>query len=291
MRVVFDLYRFFSGEKVSSLRLLLYVLLGLVLSGSFVPGLFAMDLLFVLGGVLFASALNDYYDFRLLGEHNVVGSLVAGAGDARSAALLPVLLPLLLPVSLSLPMLRAGASKGSMLMLSSSFVLSVLYCAPPARLKGRKVLGILAPPLGIYLLFLQAVCLVGPPGTNSLLACASVFLFSWHVDFLHLADDSRSANEIERIPWDGAMAAARAVCVLGILLSAGLLPFGTFGLVPLFCWTARAVVVWNISPEQLKTERRNVLSRIYCIEEFAAYTVLAFLEDFLLYVEPTHLLM
>ena len=70
MNDLFAIYRVFSRQKVGSLRLMLYVILGFAFSAKCKPAIFALDALFVLGGVLFAGALNDYYDHRKLGENN-----------------------------------------------------------------------------------------------------------------------------------------------------------------------------------------------------------------------------
>ena len=241
MRDRINLYRFVTREKVSSLRLLLYVLLGLALSGTWHPLLFTFDLLFVFGGILFASLLNDYFDYKLLGEKNVIGKLILAGKITEKQIFLRIWLPCILPFSLFFPMLQAGASPIAMTMLSISFFLSLFYCSPPLRLKNKVFFGIITPPIGIYLLFLQAVLLVKMPSFIQWMLCIMVFLFSWYLDFIHLADDSVQKNELAKLSGETALEAAKAIGIFGIICSLIILPFNPIGYAPLIFWVTRMI--------------------------------------------------
>ena len=184
-------------------------------------------------------------------------------------------LPCILPFSLFLPMLNAGASPLAMGMLALSFFLSLFYCSPPLRLKKRAFFGIITPPIGIYLLFLQAVLLVKTPTLIQWIICGMVFLFSWYLDFIHLANDSVSKNEITKISGYTAIETAKAIGVFGVICSIAIISISNLGFAPLVFWIFRLLIIWNMKPEQLTKLRKSLFSRVYCIEEFAIYAFFA----------------
>lgn len=275
MTELLQLYRFISREKVSSMRLMLYVILGLTISGNWHPLLFTFDLLFVFGGILFASLLNDFYDFKFQGEENSIGKMVASEKISSKQIRLMIWLPCILPFGLFYPMLKLGAQPIAMGMLSVSFFLSLFYCAPPLRLKKRKIFGIITPPFGIYLLFLQAVFLIHFPGLLQLIICGLVFLFSWYLDFIHLANDAVCKHETIKVSGKTALETAKAIGFFAIICSIAIIPLNNLGFVPLIFWIARLIKIWNIKPEALTAARNNLFSRIYCIEEFTIYAIFA----------------
>lgn len=275
MSEIINLYRLFTREKVSSMRLLLYVILGLTFAGSLHITLFICDLIFVFGGILFASLLNDYFDFKLLGEANIIGKLISNGKVSEKKAFLLIWLPCILPFGLFFPMLQLGASPIAMTMLIVSFFLSLFYCAPPLRLKNKAFFGLVTPPIGIYLLFFQAVILLKIPGRITLIICALVFIFSWYLEFIHLADDAVRKNELTKISGGTAMEAAKAIGISAIIFSIVILPISSIGYVALFYWIIRMIVIWQKDPQDIKKLRSSLFSRIYCIEEFAVYAIWA----------------
>ncbi len=257
------------------MRLILYVFLGLAVSGNWSPLLYVYDLIFVFGGILFASILNDYYDFKLQGEANSIGKMISSGNISEKTIPFMILLPCLLPFCLFFPMLKTGANPLAMWMLVFSFFLSLFYCAPPLRLKQRVFFGIITPPIGIYLLFLQAVLLVKQPGLIQWIICGMVFLFSWYLDFIHLANDSVSKNEIAKVSGYTAMETAKAIGIFGIICSIGIIPITNIGFVSLIFWIFRLIKIWNLKPVKLTNLRKSLFSRVYCIEEFAVYAIFA----------------
>jgi hypothetical protein len=163
-------------------------------------------------------------------------------------------------------------------MLIVSFLLSLFYCSPPLRLKKRKFFGIITPPIGIYLLFLQAVILLKMPNMIQWIICGMVFLFSWYLDFIHLANDSVCKNEIAKISGLTAMETAKAISIFAIICSFAILPITFLGFAPLIFWSIRLFKIWKTKPKELSALRKSLWSRIYCIEEFAVYAVFAVLQ-------------
>jgi hypothetical protein len=262
-------YRVFSGRKVGSARLLFYPLAGFCLNRSFQPWLFAADLALVFSGILFATALNDYYDHKLENERNALGESLGDDASASAAKLkLLIAVPLILPFSILYPLWKLGAPPASIAALFASLALGILYCAPPFRWKGKKLLGILAPPLGLYLIFLQAAILSGPLDALGIAYAILLLAFAWHLEFLHLADDATKKNEIPRMSAEKAMRAAAAVSAGAAVAGAALTALSPLFAIPAFFWCVRRFAVKRAKENGVGKPRLSPFSRIYCVEEF-----------------------
>lgn len=278
MEVLFRLYRVFTREKVSSLRLMLYVFLGYALSERWTPLVFLVDAFIVLGGILFASLLNDFYDYVLLGENNEAASLAKKKILTKKQLLFMAWCPWLFSLILFFALAFMKVSLISLFLLWASFLLSWAYSAPPARLKEKKLLGLIAPPIGIFMLFFQAICLGGFPDSQKLMISALVFVYTWHLDFLHLAEDSTVPHEAQRMNPALVVRAVRLTCIVGIVLSALFFLWHWIIIVSVAAWTLRFIAVRKMSAKKISRERKNIFSRIYRIEEFMIYAVVAILK-------------
>ena len=173
------------GKKLSCLRFMVYPLLGFCLS-PLRPLPILLDLLAVTGGSMSADAVNDYFDFELLGEENPSSKMVGRIGE-RKTLLLALLPLLLLPLGLltSLP---------TLLLLLLLLLLTLLYSAPPFRLKERSW-GFLIPPLCAPLLVLQAhLALSSSLSLRLLLLLPILFLLQLHLEILHQLDLGREGR-------------------------------------------------------------------------------------------------
>jgi len=263
-----DIYRFFSKKKVSSVRLMLYVCMGLFISNKYQFFLFAMDLLLVFSGILFASLLNDYFDYIKLGENNAIASLLESGKYSRKIFIVLLIAPGVIPVVLFFILYQLHISEISLTMLCISFIMSIVYCMPPFRYKEKLLIGLILPPIGIYLLFLQGVFISGTPDLPSISIAVNIFLYAWYLEFLHLADDAISKNEYVKIKFKTAILLSKAICAMGIVLS-----IFEFVLTPLslvFCvyWYLRLITLNDIHTSNLKFYRHDIFSEIYRIEEF-----------------------
>ena len=200
-----DIYRLRHGEKVSALRLLAYVLFGYAVSGLFHPKAYVINTLIVLGGLLFASLLNDYYDYALLGERNAIGNVLLKGQAKKNIVPFLVLIPWLVALGLFFLLLKLPVTNLALLLLWASFLLSFVYAFPPFRLKERKVLGTVTPPLGIFILFFEGLTLLAMPNMFGWMMAVIVFLFAWYLEFLHLVDDSLQRHETIKISTGRAM--------------------------------------------------------------------------------------
>ncbi len=274
MKAAARLYRLVTGDKVGSARLLLYPLLGYGVSGAWAPWPWTLNTAVILGGVLFASLLNDYHDAVLLGEDNAVGRALADGTLSRRHAHILTWLPWLAALACFLPLARAGATTLSLALLWVSFLLSAAYCAPPLRLKARPGLGLVAPPVGIYLLYLESLWLLGPPTPRAAMVSVMLFFYTWYLDFLHLAEDSLHPHEVHRLPGRLALAAARWTAAAASATAVALSLLDPALLVAVLCWGLRGVAVARIGAEQIATARKSLWSPVYRIEEFPAYVAL-----------------
>jgi len=268
MKNIFELYRFFSNKKVSSLRLILYVCFGLFLSQSFHFILFIIDIILVLSGILFASILNDYFDYQRYGEKNSIGRRLSAGKIGNAQLLIFIIVPGVFPLILFWVLYQLQISFIALIMLIASFAMSLLYCLPPFRFKEKAISGLLFPPVGIYLLFLQGVFIKGIPNSTALFIAINVFIFVWYVEFLHLADDAVTENELTKIKYDKSLNAANFVCCLGICFAIYALFSTIISVVFAVFWIMRQRAIYKIESATLSKARRSIFSTIYSIEEF-----------------------
>jgi len=270
-----DIYRIFTRSKVSAMRLLLYPLFGLLITGFLFSPAGILNLLIVAGGILFASLLNDYYDYQRLGEENAISSLLLAGKLSPAMARFMIWIPWISALIFFPFLVRLGASPLSLSILWVCFILSLLYSAPPLRLKERKWLGIFTPPVGIYLLYVQALVLTGMPGPISLGVSAMLWFFTWHLEFLHLADDASCSREIVKISTAQASRLARvntlAALLIALVLSWQLSPVF---LVSVVIWPWRYLAYRGMTSTRIRQERQSLGSPIYRPDEFAVYAVI-----------------
>lgn len=192
----FELLKFYRilPRKRSWLKLLGYTVLGCTLSHP--PLSLAMlNLLMVCGIFMYGFAINDYFDFRIGGEKNFVGTFVEKRGEGKTFFL--ILLPLLLLTSFPL------IPPPSLALLLSFFLIMTFHSAPPVRMKDRfGSLGYLLPPLGLTLTTLQALLLHHPIPTHHLLLLPLVFLAACQDEMLGLLlrkKEIKNRKKIERV--------------------------------------------------------------------------------------------
>jgi len=272
-----SLYRVLTGKKVSSFRLLLYVFFGYALSGRFDLLIYSVNTLIVAGGILFASLLNDFYDYIELGEENAVALFLKKKKLNRRSVNILIWAPWLISLGLFFLLLFLKVTLLSLLLLWASFILCLLYSSPPARLKERKFWGLAAPPVGIFMLFFQALALIGFPEMKTLMISALVFIYTWYLDFLHLAEDSVTEHETKKLSSSQSLAALKVTGVTGIAASLVFSAMHPVILVSAAAWTLRIIAVFRTTPRQIVKYRKNIFSRIYRIEEFMIYVLLSIL--------------
>lgn len=226
------------------------------------------------GGILYASALNDYYDHTLLGERNEIGALLSDGRLNRSGIAILTWSPWLASLVLFLCLVSLKATSLSLCLLWASFILSYLYCAPPFRLKERGLLGVTAPPVGIFLLFVQGLALTRLPDQRAWMMAGMVFVFTWYLDFLHLADDSTRGDEVVKIPGRRSVTLARLTAAGGLAAACVLSLWNLILLISAVAWTLRLLALRNATPESVAAGRKNILSPIYRVDEFAVYTAI-----------------
>jgi len=286
------LYRIVSNKKISSARLLLYLLLAYAAAGILKEWqICLLNTLIILGGLLLASLLNDYYDAKLLGEDNEVGSqMKSGKISPRNALLLawaPWLGALFAYLILAF---QSKVSLYSLILLWVSFALCVAYSAPPLRLKTRRGWGILTPPVGIYLLFMESFLLVrGFPCTDTpapWFLASEIFVFACYLEFLHISDDSLKEREVHRMSGAKALLAAQLVAAAGFAVSLSSIVFLPIAVIPATAWLLRLFSLLGISPEAIASRRKSIFSNVYQVWEFALWGIVFLEKGFCLGIMP-----
>ena len=280
MKEILNIYRFFSKGKISSMRLLLYVGFGLLLCKNFEIKLFTIDLLLVFSGILFASILNDYFDYRYLGEFNTIGKMLNDKKINKKTVYLYIIVPGLIPFLLFFIMWQHHAAPISLLMLLVSFLMSIVYCAPPFRFKEKKIIGLILPPTGIFLLFIQGVLLGGFPDYLNIIIVLNVFIFSWYLEFLHLADDAIATNEHTKVSFNTSLKVTKSITLIAITANLCLAFYFPLISISAFFYLYRFIKLLNINETNLNKNRQNLFSGIYCIEEFAIIATYIIMQKF-----------
>ena len=265
------------GAKISSLRLALYTLFGYAVSGAFSLKIYSIHFAIILGGLLFASLLNDYYDYVLLGERNAIGEALTQKKYTPRTTQFLIWTPWIVALGFFVLLAQFSVTPISFILPWIGFILSWTYSAPPLRLKRRRVLGFVVPPVGIFLLFLQGFVLLRMPSEYGWLVAMMVFLFAWYLEFMHIADDSLQAHEIHKMATEQAIVWLKRVAMAGMVASiiAGFyypVLFASF-----VAWTLRYRALRKISGTTIIKARRSILYPIWQLEDFALYAALGIL--------------
>lgn len=268
-------YRLRSCQtQVSGQRALLYTVLGYLMAPHAAPLLLiVINTLLIAILFMFFGAYNNYWDWRLRGEHNQTQAVICEQGYPPALVAMLLAAPWLVMALLIGLAHRLGLSAVSESSLGVLAILGFAYMTPGVRLKDRPLSFFMAP-LWACLLFLQAFTLLGVHAIGSSLAmlCGIIFLFQCYAELLHRLDDaicqhapvdvqvvSRLTRQLRRVPL--------------LALGGGLIA-ATF--TPLFLNT----VLWSLvrlwSLRRLPLERvGHVRMRIWCpawsLYEFVVY--------------------
>jgi len=288
MRALLDIYRLRHGVKISSLRLFFYMLFGYaayVFSAenfNFLPVPIIINAAIILCGLFYASALNDYYDFLLLKEKNGISDFLVHTNTAYKYPFLLIWGPWIVCLALFFMLSAYQVTITSLILLWVTFLLSFLYCAPPIRLKERRVFNIIVPPIGLFFLFFEGFVLFAHPTRFGWSFAVIVFVFAWYLEFLHIVDDAQQKNEVKRMGLPTGMFGLRIVAGIGIFVSLVISFFYPIFLISVGAWGARLFAVSKIKPEEIIRGRLSVLHPLWSLWDFGLYALLGF---FRLYTE------
>lgn len=244
-------------NKLSCLRFLGYPAIGFALSPTINPWKAGLDTLAIVGVSMFAYTINDYFDFKRLGEENFLSRWMKQGASERK-----ILGTTFLPLSL-FPLVILMNSL-SFLTLLTILLLTSAYSAPPLRLKERRG-GALIPPLCAPLLMFQAHVSLSPsPSLEVLLLSPILFLFQSYMECLHILDVKPRPGRI--------LTTLKAIPLGSIFLSAIFSLLNPIFLVTLTSSVIRAWGVRHVGPETdfLKL-RSNVLGKAVFGEELLGY--------------------
>jgi hypothetical protein len=252
-------------DKISCLRPLAYTALGYAMAGYFRFGPALRNALAVAGVLAFSYVLNDYYDFRLLGENSFLAALVKKGRISLKTAFIfcwpPLLLAVLLPT-------RNPAAVALFILL---FLLTTIYSWPPLRLKERKIWGFFTPPACAVVIFLQSYLLFADINFTVAALAVLILLFHLYVEAIHQVadcvfeggDQAKTGRYVTAAKWLPAISLAAAAVVS--FFNPIFIISVVFSLVRLIA-ARRIDVVGNIL--QI---RKNFLTPIWSIYEFLIY--------------------
>jgi len=282
VRELLDVYRLRHGAKISSLRLFFYMLFGYAAyvfsadSFSFLPMPIVINAAIILCGLLYASALNDYYDFLLLKEKNGISNFLARTNATNKYPFLLIWGPWAVSLVLFFVLLMYQVTVASLILLWAAFLLSFLYCAPPVRLKERRILNIIVPPIGLFLLFFEGFVLLAHPTQFGWSFAIIVFLFAWYLEFLHIVDDAQQKHEIKRMSISAGMFGLRAIAGTGFFVSLAMSFSYPVFLVSVGAWGVRLLTVFKIKPAEIIRARLSLRHSLWSLWDFALFALLGF---------------
>lgn len=230
-------YRIRTREnKLGCLRPLGYTVLGYAIAAqfSFIPIFF--NTLAILGVLMFGYAINDYYDFKLLGEENFISTkLKEGLKEKKALVFCYAPLVLLLPLFflLSLPAF----------LLALLFTVLVATSIPPVRVKGT-VFNHIIGPVCAPLLLLQAYLVLRSSLSFSVIPLAIlVLIYQSYMESLHILDDAQEMG----IRREGIFKLLKGLPVLSLVLSMAFALVNPIFLITTFFSLARIFALKKVS--------------------------------------------
>lgn len=215
--------------------------------------------------------MNDYYDAMLLGERNAFSQISKG-----KLAQLYIWGPWLIAFGLFIVLLQFTTATVSLVLLWISLLMSIGYSAPPLRIKERKFIGLIFPPIGIFLLFLQGALLVGELNILSWMIVAMVFLLTWYAEGLHLLSDTFERDEVKRLSRGNAVKLLKGVCITGIAFGVVFALYECIFALGILFWSIRYYNIGHLPLAVIVKKRREIFSNIWRVEEFILYTLAIF---------------
>lgn len=271
-------YRILNWKnKISGVRPIGYTIFGYLMARSFVFLPLFLNTIAIFGALIFCYTINDYFDWKLQKEKNFLVEKIEKKEINEKVILKYCFFPLIF----LLPFLILSSNYPiSFFILFAFFFISVFYSIPPLRFKKRKLLGVIIPPIGAPILFLQGYFILGTFKLSILFLAFLIFLFQVYLEFLHIIDDSQQKKEIKKMSLNFSQKALKVVPLFSLGFS---LIFSLYN--PIFLITAifsiiRFLAVKKIEIKKINQVRKNLLSPVWSLYEFLIYGILGVLHLF-----------
>jgi len=224
-RVLFFLYfyRILGREKrFSFLRIMGYLFLGYVMSRNFDVALLVPNTLVLVGILMFAFSLNDFWDFKASKEENTIGVEIKKGTLSEKRALLYIISPLALTGILIylLIFVYHFPLVNPFYWVLGSMLLLVSYSAPPLRLKEKPLLSYIAASTAVVVLFFQGYSLTGSMNFEIGLFGALLFLFQAYMHNLHVLGDFYKGDSVKHVTKEFALKLLPIIPVISFAFSA-----------------------------------------------------------------------
>ena len=266
-------------EKISGARPIGYTFLGYMMAGKFEILPIIYNLFVILGVLSFWYSINDYFDFKIQKEKNFLATKIKSGELSERKTILFCLLPLLLMVFLLFIIKKDNYQ--SFYYLITIFVITTLYSVPPIRIKKRKFLSFLVPPLGASLLFLQGYTILCEPTLSIILLSIILFIFQLFLEALHIMEDFTKDKEIKKIQNpDNIIAFIRILPLISIFISIFFSFINLWFLTTTLFSFLRYIYVRKVTFENIHNIRTNLLSPIWSLYEFMVYGIFGVLNLF-----------
>jgi hypothetical protein len=267
------------NEKISGSRPIGYTFLGYMMAGELKILPIIFNLFVILGVLSFWYSINDYFDFKIQKEKNFLATKIKSGELSERKAILFCLLPLLLMVFLLFIIKKHNYQ--SLYYLLIIFILTTFYSIPPVRIKKRKFLSFLIPPVGASLLFLQGYTILREPTLSIILLSIILFMFQLFLEALHIMEDFTKEKEIKKIKNpDNIIAFIRKLPLLSILISLFFSFINLWFLTTTLFSFLRYIYVRKVTFVNIHNIRTNLLSPIWSLYEFMVYGILGVLNIF-----------
>lgn len=261
--------------KISGIRPIGYTFLGYIIAGQPKFPSIILNSIAIFGILSFCSALNDYYDWKILKEYNFLASKIIQGEISKEKSIFYCLLPLILCI----PFLFISKTGNLHLYLFIIILLlTTMYSLPPIRIKQRKLLSFLTPSIVASILFLQGFSILDKISLDIILLAILLFLYQSYLESLHVMEDSMKEYEFKKIRDPKKI--FLLLKILPILSLTFSLIFSFFNFV--FITTSvfsiiRYRTIRKVSFKNIHLIRANLLSPVLSLYEFGIYSIFGIL--------------
>ncbi len=277
MRRIAYFYRLATWRyKVNGLRVLLYPLFGFAFAGEFNLVLMVLFLFAVLGLLMSSYALNDFYDWQLLGEKNYM----SGVSSLTRMDSFTIVSLCMLPLVAAVPFVVYADSVLRWLFLVIAVIVTA-YSVPPVRFKEKKLLGVVVPPIAMVLVFIEA-CIIGQAEPHIIVVLSTLLLlFQSYAEALHMLDDTLLNTEVTKLKTVTIKAFMKVILCLYIVISMYLIAYiDVVFFVSLIAGFIRLNFAQGLGTKNIAYVRKHIWRPEWFLYEFLTYGLLGILGYF-----------
>lgn len=265
------------GNKLSALRSIGYIFLGYLIAGKFNLLQLTFNSLAVFAALIFCFSINNYFDWKIQKEDNFLSRKFKEKKVTKEQAWIYYFI-IFLPIFL----VFLNGSKNSILIFWMGFLLILFYSLPKIRLKEKKVLGFITPPVAAVALFLQGYFVLGIFHRDVIFLSVIIFLFQCYLESLHAIKDSFDPKEVKKVSMRQNIRLMKIFPIISLFCSSVFSFFNIVFLINIPFSLLRLTEAKSIRLEKIQAVRSNLFSPLLSLYEFLIYGVLGLFDLFLL---------